>query len=1614
MGRAARLYVKDVSRRPRRRLAKYHTLCPTNSPSGASRNAEITLSTPKGVGRNQACPPLPALSVTPINKQVPNTWSTLVSRWAPPLSVGYCPPKSVGTHNTSNHNNKSLNPFPDQYTNYYTVPLSPIQLDRPETKNCTAKTIQQLSPQTLQQWWPRCYTNQPYHGERTPTQSLVYPPLSATPKRILRAVEGKLKGILRALATVTMLRVLREAFPNIALCVAGGQTAYAVLAETQTGSLSRRTKVIIGTILLTTYFQQAQCATIGDLHNKSEHQAQLKLVDFFMTYQQRHHISGYDSEEEDKSTAHTYSEGVRGDTTLPTENHLIISIANASRSLATYTTWSTLLQMGTGKNTDIMIISEPGRAATEAAIKWGTHHVTPGETKTRLKRKRMGINNNNQMPYLVYAVSGLDGDGEGGVAILVHKKWRHRIKKIRRHKQGRWVQLTLQTAAGPVTVIGYYGRPDPQGKNRIKAIAEWQAVQQIAYKAHGKDHTVILAGDYNMSYNTDAHRHRVGNDWTQHTMLHQAHATAGLIDAYTHRHGKGATCRTWEQRREDATEPVWTSPDHIMISATESGRIGGVQIDDNTLSQGMDHSMVTAAVYIKDNRTVQKTRHTRIACNKEKAEELNQLIRDNIAAQTPSSKVDGFATLHKAITDAATSIKPPKLHKTKGAIRTKIQADIHTLGRIIRHLQRKEPIPSDARGPVYEGVEGKTIPQIKAHMRKLQACLNKKAEKRAQVRTRMYKYNRSEHFRKRDYGAFLNSALNRSSEFHGIEGFHTNTDTGKPSVSTDPISTKDMATNRIKNQHFTQYTPTPEYYTCRTQPAWDKLDTWFKELFHTTLSPSPDPRYAHIMDPVTLPELKHRIKCLRKKKAGGRSGVTADLLHLLDDVTLSQCLLPLINACLALEDIPGSLKLFAIWAIEKHIGAGAIITSAGKLNIRPIVLLEPSYKLIEAIIESRTSRALSDSSSLDPSQYGFTHNTGADDLLITTCMVYEDAHQHNKEIHTSNNDCTKAYDSIAHWVMETIYHYHRLPPKLIRFLINTDKHHRGHVLTAHGAGPEFEKDCGLGQGSVLAPLKWKLFLDPLLKQLRKIGTPYTMGTGADTVDIWATAFADDLTIIAPTHEAYIARMAFTNAYLSSHSHELQEILQSHTPADSIDPHLLNAIAQSLSIRTVLSPIASNYHITAKTPSCHAHHIDTPLLLSTLHYKHTLQHARARANTTLPTAYLVPKDHAQALLRAHPELVPIITVKKDQLAVWPSSFWEGGTGVMNLTYHEEVSLLVSPHFSHKQITKARTSVYARTQSTPLPSAELLSHSPPGTATETPLLLRFSLQDPPSNPTRNILTHGGIPTSITTDWTDIPSTLRPKVHRLLHRLLMTHHHSTWLARNKVAHPLDAVQPIITRRPPNPIPAPKEPSRNQKAKARKWKRDRASFMDREAMWHHGTPLRSSPKSWVRLCKLAKHSNKTIAKKRKRAAHLRVQQELDSRPPAQPSLTQWKHRTITHPTSTQSSPRVSVPEANEHTHTSHTSHTENTRKRHRTSNTDTIPITTREQEQGASGAPSPPARPNRKRPTPSQTATQGLVASGASSLTTGKRRRTQHRSSARISLTSSRPQQEPHTTTS
>ena len=167
---------------------------------------------------------------------------------------------------------------------------------------------------------------------------------------------------------------------------------------------------------------------------------------------------------------------------------------------------------------------------------------------------------------------------------------------------------------------------------------------------------------------------------------------------------------------------------------------------------------------------------------------------------------------------------------------------------------------------------------------------------------------------------------------------------------------------------------------------------------------------------------------------------------------------------------------------------------------------------------------------LHPAQHAFNALRSVVDAIITYTLIMEDVKQSKKEIHISNNDCTQAYDAVPPWAMYAVYRFHGFPPDLIQMLINMDDNMRGRVLTAHGIGEEWTKTCGLGQGSVLAPLKWNLFLDPLLHLMDDTADPYIMGSGLSAVHIRILAFADDTTIFASTHNGYLERMALAGKY----------------------------------------------------------------------------------------------------------------------------------------------------------------------------------------------------------------------------------------------------------------------------------------------------------------------------------------------------------------------------------------------------------------------------------------------------------------------------------------------------
>jgi hypothetical protein len=298
----------------------------------------------------------------------------------------------------------------------------------------------------------------------------------------------------------------------------------------------------------------------------------------------------------------------------------------------------------------------------------------------------------------------------------------------------------------------------------------------------------------------------------------------------------------------------------------------------------------------------------------------------------------------------------------------------------------------------------------------------------------------------------------------------------------------DLATTQICSIFYTQRIPEPAYVRFKLDDdAWQQMPAWYRKIFRRIKTDYVHPDLAKSMRPVTIEELREALERL------GRNNRWSFTTHSRNvDIRLPRgtgFILPFLNLCIKQKNTPMFTKMLNVWCIEKTQGVGPILHPTNKLDVRPISLFEVSFKLMETVLATRISNAMTPR--LHPAQHAFNALRSVVDAIFTYTLIMEDAKQSKKEIHISNNDCTQAYDAVPPWAMYAVYRFHGFPPDLIQMLINMDENMRGRVLTAHGAGDEWTKTCGLGQGSVLAPLKWNLFLDPLLHLLDNIQLTHT-------------------------------------------------------------------------------------------------------------------------------------------------------------------------------------------------------------------------------------------------------------------------------------------------------------------------------------------------------------------------------------------------------------------------------------------------------------------------------------------------------------------------------------------
>ena len=216
-------------------------------------------------------------------------------------------------------------------------------------------------------------------------------------------------------------------------------------------------------------------------------------------------------------------------------------------------------------------------------------------------------------------------------------------------------------------------------------------------------------------------------------------------------------------------------------------------------------------------------------------------------------------------------------------------------------------------------------------------------------------------------------------------------------------------------------------------------------------------------------------------------------------------------------EVPDELKLGVVSPLAKD-----------EEKFRPVVLLEPLYKVCMATMSSRVLNSLHKYGLLDSAQFGFVRDGSCHDPLKVMARLYERGRgADGEELHVAFLDATSAFDSVPHTVLDAALRRLGAPPDFISWIRAVLSGHRRKAVTAYETDADdeaIELEGGAPQGCPSSPLVWTILADYALAVMRA-------ERGDDAVDVQfggevlrCLAFADDLAVAAKTREGLRARV----------------------------------------------------------------------------------------------------------------------------------------------------------------------------------------------------------------------------------------------------------------------------------------------------------------------------------------------------------------------------------------------------------------------------------------------------------------------------------------------------------
>ena len=253
--------------------------------------------------------------------------------------------------------------------------------------------------------------------------------------------------------------------------------------------------------------------------------------------------------------------------------------------------------------------------------------------------------------------------------------------------------------------------------------------------------------------------------------------------------------------------------------------------------------------------------------------------------------------------------------------------------------------------------------------------------------------------------------------------------------------------------------------------------------------------------PVIEEEFKKHVHKLKKRKAAGWDNVSSEHLQYGGPI-LNQLLTYIMNIAIRSENIPEYYKRGLIVPLPKP---GKDPTY--KDQNRGITLLPVMYKLLEMIIIDREREWFTGHDIVDELQGA--GQTGCSSLH--TSLILREAIDYNvrkgESVYIALLDIQKAFDTV--WINGLLYKMYELGVnmKTLRIIFECFENFKSAVLISGEYGRWFNPERGVHQGAPLSMYLYQIFMNDLLKQIKKCD----YGLHMNAINVSCPAYADDVT-----------------------------------------------------------------------------------------------------------------------------------------------------------------------------------------------------------------------------------------------------------------------------------------------------------------------------------------------------------------------------------------------------------------------------------------------------------------------------------------------------------------------